>query len=98
MIRVYNSLSYFKDDNYFLSIAFKNGFNSLEYFSETFKKIVGVNPTIYKKYIYYSSSVTKKQEDIILYGINNLIHTKKIISNYLSHKKPSSAPVKKITL
>ena len=98
MIRVYNSLSYFKDDNYFLSIAFKNGFNSLEYFSETFKKIVGVNPTIYKKYIYYSSSVTKKQEDIILYGINNLIHTKKIISNYLSHKKPSSAPVKKIAL
>ena len=37
-IRIYNSLSYFRDDNYILSIAFKNGFNSLEYFSEMFKK------------------------------------------------------------
>ena len=47
--RIYNSLKYFKDDNYILSIAFKNGFNSLEYFSEVFKKNMGVSPNIYKK-------------------------------------------------
>ena len=42
-IRIYNSLAYFKDNNYVLSIALNNGFNSLEYFSETFKKIMGVS-------------------------------------------------------
>ena len=36
-MRIYNSLIYFSDDNYIISIAFKNGFNSLEYFSEIFK-------------------------------------------------------------
>lgn len=38
-IRIYNSLPYFKEDNYILNIAFRNGFNSLEYYSEIFKKI-----------------------------------------------------------
>ena len=38
-IRIYNSLLFFKDDNYILSIAFKNGFNSLEYFSNLLKLI-----------------------------------------------------------
>ena len=33
-IRIYNSLAYFKDDNYILNIALNNGFNSLEYFSD----------------------------------------------------------------
>ena len=32
-------------------IAIKNGFNSLEYFSETFKHIMGVSPRTYKKFI-----------------------------------------------
>ncbi len=45
-MRIYNSLIYFSDDNYIISIAFKNGFNSLEYFSEMFKKIIVVSPII----------------------------------------------------
>ena len=98
MMRVYNCLPLFKNDNYFLSIAIKNGFNSLEYFSETFKKIVGVNPTIYKKYLNYGTSVTKKQEDLIISNINHLIYTKQRVRNYLSHRKPKTTQVKKITL
>ena len=36
-IRVLNSLDYYKYDNYILSTALKNGFNSIEYYSEIFK-------------------------------------------------------------
>lgn len=75
-IRIYNSLIYFKSDNYILSIAFKNVFNSLEYFSETFKKIIGVFPIIYKKYINYKY-ICKNDETIILNSIANLQNMKK---------------------
>ena len=88
----------FRNENYFLSIAFKCGFNSLEYFSETFKKIVGVSPTIYKKYISYDNSITKKQEDIILSNLNSINTIKNNMSKYLSNRKPVTSPVKKITI
>ena len=86
-IRIYNSLRFFKDDNYILSIAFKNGFNSLEYFSETFKKIMGVSPIIYKKYTNYEN-ITDKELDNILKNLSRIININTNISNYLNHKKP----------
>ena len=93
-MRIYNSLKSFKDNNYFLSIAFKNGFNSLEYFSETFKKVVGVNPTTYKKYINYKPGISSKEESLILNNINNINNIKDKVENYLSHRKPSIIPSK----
>ena len=86
-IRIYNSLLFFKDGNYILSIAFKNGFNSLEYFSETFKKIMGVSPSIYKKYINYKYVTTDEQEKI-LNNISKIISIKANALNYLNHRKP----------
>ena len=50
-IKIYNSLKYFKNDDSILKIALESGFNSLEYFSEIFKKVMGVNPTAYKYFI-----------------------------------------------
>ena len=48
-IRIYNSITLIKEsNNSLLNIAFKCGFYSIEYFSETFKKIIGVNPEIVK--------------------------------------------------
>jgi len=97
-MRILNSLPSFKDDNYFLSIAFKNGFNSLEYFSETFKKIIGVSPIIYKKYISYSNKVTKKEQEKILENVSRINNTKNNALRYLGHRKPIGNPSKKITL
>ena len=94
-IRIYNSLIYFRDDNYVLSIAFKNGFNSLEYFSETFKKIIGVSPTIYKKYITYQK-IEKSEEDLILQNINRLTNIKHSMLDYLRHRKPTTPTVKSL--
>lgn len=36
-------------DNKILKIALDNGFNSLEYYSETFYKIVGISPNQFRK-------------------------------------------------
>ena len=97
-IRILNSLKYFRDDTYFLSIAFKNGFNSLEYFSETFKKIVGVNPTTYKKFISYKNDVSEEEEISILTNLSNIYNIKKSANEYLNHRKPTENYYKAIKL
>lgn len=81
-LRIYNSLKDIKDKS-ILNVALKNGFYSQEYYSETFKKIMGVKPITYKKYINYDRSVTYKEIDIIL---NSLINLKDIVNkkeNYI---------------
>ena len=95
-LRIYNSLSFFKYDNFILSIAFKNGFNSLEYFSETFKKIIGVSPIIYKKYLSYKY-ISDKDQEKILFNISRISSIKSNSLNYLNHRKPTvSSYVKRI--
>jgi AraC-like DNA-binding protein len=96
-IRIYNSLIYFRNDNYILSIAFKNGFNSLEYFSETFKKIMGVSPMIYKKYLNYKY-ITEKELQTILENITRINNIKNKVLNYFNHRKPTHVYVKKLSL
>ena len=98
VIRIYNSLPYFKEYNYILSIAFKNGFNSLEYFSEVFKKNMGVSPIIYKKYLSYKD-ITSKEEEKILDNISRISSIKFNALNYLKHRKTTvSSYVKKFEL
>lgn len=80
-------MPYFKEDNYILSIAFKNGFNSLEYFSEIFKKNMGVSPTIYKKYLSYKE-ITDEEQEKILDNISRISSIKSNVLNYLDHRKP----------
>lgn len=95
-IRIYNSLPYFKEDNYILNIAFKNGFNSLEYYSEIFKKNIGVSPIIYKKYLSYKN-ITDKEEEKILNNICRISSIKSKTLNYLNHRKPKvNSYVKKL--
>lgn len=85
-IRIYNSLSYFKDDNYVLNIALNNGFNSLEYFSETFKKIMGVSPTIYKNYLGHLDISNDDLEKIIS-NVSRISSIKFNALDYLGHRK-----------
>ena len=85
-IRIYNSLPYFKDVNYILSIAFKNGFNSLEYFSEIFKKNMGVSPIIFKKYLSYKN-ITDEEQEKILDNISRISNIKTNVLKYLSYRK-----------
>ena len=89
IIRVLNSLDYFKYNNYILSIALKNGFNSIEYYSEVFRKIIGVNPFKYKKFINRSIDINENEIDIIIKNINECNNVKIFVNNYLLRKKPT---------
>ncbi len=88
-IRVLNSLDYYKYDNYILSIALRNGFNSIEYYSEIFKKIIGVNPMKYKKFINRSFDINDKDINTIIENVNKCNNIKLFTDNYLAHRKPT---------
>lgn len=97
-IRIYNSLESYKEDNYVLGIAFKNGFQSIEYYSETFKKYIGVSPRTYKYYIFYNPNLSLNDEYTIRSNIMKLIILRDKVSKYLINKKPTGVLVKKISL
>jgi AraC-like DNA-binding protein len=97
-MRIYNSLSYFNYDNYILSIAFNNGFNSLEYFSETFRKVMGVSPIRYRKYLDHDIRMSDKEINTILDNINRLNNLNSKTIKYLNNRKPTTKMVKNITL
>lgn len=94
-IRIYNSLLEFNNNSYILNIALRNGFNSLEYFSETFKNVMGISPSIYKKFIAISSYISEKDDIKIRDSINKLQNIKNNAIRYLNNRKPKEMPVKK---
>lgn len=61
--KIINSLKLLEEDSYLLSIALNSGYNSLEYYSEVFSKIMGVSPSIYRKYLL---GICKEEERIII--------------------------------
>ena len=69
-------------DNLFITISLKYGFYSLEYFSEIFKREVGVSPRDYKKMVNNRYLNTKVVNNIL--EINKLVKYK---DNYLNNRK-----------
>lgn len=99
ILRIYNSSNEIKNTNNSLTmISMNNGFYSLEYFSEIFKKVIGVNPRTYKKFWNYYQKISEKDMDIIR---NSIIYLKKIIdkkNKYINNIKPIESPVKKLSI
>ncbi len=65
--RIYNSTNplIFTDDT-ILKIALNNGFNSLEYYSEKFKEVIGTSPLRFRKIytgLLYIAETTKDPEE-----------------------------------
>ena len=90
--KIYNSLESIKYNDYsILKIATINGFSSLEYYSETFKKIIGVSPTIYRKFINYDKSISIKECTTISNNLVNIKYTLDTINKYktIINKKTS---------
>ena len=87
--RITNSLEYFQYNNYILSIALKNGFTSIEYYSEIFKKVIGVNPLKYKKFIKRSLDITEGDINMIINNINRCNNIKLMVNDYLNRRKPT---------
>lgn len=98
-LRIYNSISYIKNNNETLiKTAIKNGFYSLEYFSELFSSTIGINPTSFKKFLNYN---LKKDEETLNKIRDNLINLHSLINfvnTYKTNLKPKHPPIKKLSI
>jgi len=98
-IRIYNSLLQMKNETLSLtSIAIRNGFSSLEYFSETCRQITKLNPRVFKNCFLNKKNLTQNQVNLINNSMVKLYETNCIKDNYLSKAKTDDKPVKKLTL
>lgn len=87
-IRIYNSIIQLRETKQnLLNIAYKNGFYSIEYYSEIFKKVVGINPLIAKSYLTKRKRISDNNLNILNNSINNLYILKTKINNYINNEK-----------
>jgi AraC-like DNA-binding protein len=96
--KIYNSLKYYRNNDSILKIAFDSGFNSLEYYSEIFKKIIGVSPLDYKKFINFDIRLSEKDSNIIIDSLINLESLKNYCSVYRQRVKPKDNMIKKLSI
>lgn len=96
--KILDSLSLYNSKENILHIALLSGFNSLEYYSETFSKLLGVSPRIYKKYTRPITPLEEKQVELIRTNLSKLIKIDTKINTYLSNQKPQKYPVKKLSI
>lgn len=87
-IRIHNSIKQLKNSNNLLNIALNNGFNSLEYFSETFKNIIGVNPSTFRKFLNLDRNITLDEFVICTNSITKLNSLNNYIDKYIKNIKP----------
>lgn len=81
--RVYNSLKDLKEtDYYILKISILYGFTSQEYYSETFTKIMGVSPQVYRKFCKNSLTISYEEISIIRKNLTNLNYEINKIEKY----------------
>lgn len=97
-IKIYNSLKYFKNDDSILKISLESGFNSLEYYSEMFKRIIGVSPMTYKQFIRYDVRVLADEVSTIINSLVKLDELRYKVMYYRRRVKPSTVMVKKLSL
>lgn len=95
--RIYNSLELLKNtDDLVIKIALNSGYSSLEYYSETFTKILGVSPLTYRKFTKVNSQISDKELEIIRTRLPDISFLLKRIDIYKNNIKRSE--VKKICL
>ena len=97
--KIYKSINEIAiSNNSMITIAINCGFNSLEYFSETFKNIVGVSPSNYKKILNREAIFNiDKYDEVTL----NIIKINKFINKvnvYKNNIKSDKIKVKKLTI
>lgn len=97
-MKILNSLNYYKYDDSITKIALDSGFNSLEYYSEIFKKIMGVSPNSYKKFVKYDLRLREIDIDKIVNSVIRLNSLKKLSFSYRQRIKPKDVMVKKLSI
>ena len=97
-MRVYNSLKEYKYDNQIMRIALNNGFNSLEYYSETFKQITKVSPREYKCFVNRNSNISLDKIITIRIALSNLQYLKDQTTKYKQNRHPEKHKVKSLSI
>lgn len=98
IIKIYNSLKYYKNDDSILKISIESGFNSLEYYSEIFKKVIGVSPMTYKQFTRYDVRVSADEVSNIINSLVKIDELRNRIMFYRRRVKPRTVMVKKLSL
>lgn len=99
ILRINNSIKDIKNtNNSFTLISINNGFYSLEYFSETFKKITGVSPRTFKKIWEYSKNIDLEDEKTIKNSLIFFQEFSERINKYRNNLKPREEPVRKLSI
>ena len=97
-IKIFNSLKYYKNDDSILKISIESGFNSLEYYSEIFKKVIGVSPMTYKQFTRYDVRVKADEVSTIINSLVKIDELRNRVMFYRRRVKPSTVMVKKLSL
>lgn len=97
-LRIYNSLEDIKNtSDMMIKVALNNGYSSQEYFTETFTKIIGVSPLIYRKFTKVNSQISEHELDLIRRNLAELSSTINRINIYKTNVVPANT-IKKFTL
>lgn len=87
-VRIYNSLTELQTTTKsILNIGLNNGFASQEYYSETFHKIVGVSPLIYRKFTKRSNEISEEEYLTIQTSLANLSSFINQVTYYQNNRK-----------
>lgn len=98
-LRIWNSMLDIQNSTYSLmKIAIRNGFYSLEYFSETFHKIMGVSPRTYQNYWKHRFFLSENFLSIIRVNWADLQDFVDMSRRYKKNKKPIVLPVRKLSI
>ena len=98
-LRIYNCILQIRDtSSNLLYIAYKNGFYSIEYFSETFKNIIGVNPQTAKNYFRHKKSIPIGKVNLINNSFLKLYYLIKKKEDYLNNMKPNTSNISKLSI
>ena len=97
-MRIYNSLKEYKYDDQIIRIALNNGFNSLEYYSETFKNIIKVSPREYKNFVRRKTNISLDKIMTIRISLSNLQYIKDKTKSYLNNKPPGKPKIKSLSI
>ena len=89
--RVYNSLNSLKDsDDSIILISINYGYYSLEYYSEMFKNVIGVSPSIYRKFSRFDHNISINYSNKIRKSVIELDYLFNKIDKYRDNIKPKN--------
>ena len=77
-----------------LKISLLAGFNSQEYYCEIFKKVIGVSPNLYRKFIFHDKNISFD----VIYDIQNHIISLKNLINRINNYSIVIEPKSKLSL